>query len=327
MPNPAQADFNADGSGDACTDADGDGALDESDCAPLVSGVSALPGEIGPTLSIEYAGGGTLTWKRGFQGHGTHVYRGSILVGQNPVPTMTCIEADIPGEQAIDPEIPPVGSAFAYLVRAVNVCGASGVGEYGPLGAPRADPPSSCSGANEDDDLDTIASLLDNCPTVPNADQSDVDGDFVGDSCDNCPTTSNPDQTDSDGNGSGDACAALLDADGDGIEDSLDNCIGAFNTTQLDVDGDGTGDACDACPDEPVKVDPGICGCSVPDEDRDADGAADCVDPCPDDPDNDLDGDGVCESTDFCPADPGKSAPGVCGCGIRRRGHRRRRHP
>lgn len=52
----------------------------------------------------------------------------------------------------------------------------------------------------------------------------------------------------------------------------------------------------DACPDDPSKVDPGDCGCGVPDTDRDGDGVADC--------------------TDLCPDDPMKSTAGACGCGL-----------
>ena len=73
-----------------------------------------------------------------------------------------------------------------------------------------------------------------------------------------------------------------------------------------DRDGDGTADCNDDCPDDPNKVDPGQCGCGVPDTDRDGDGTADCNDGCPLDPYNttDKDGDGVGDNTDFAPDDP-----------------------
>ena len=47
---------------------------------------------------------------------------------------------------------------------------------------------------------------VDNCPSVPNDDQSDLDLDGVGDVCDNCPADPNPNQVDNDGDGIGDAC-------------------------------------------------------------------------------------------------------------------------
>ena len=53
--------------------------------------------------------------------------------------------------------------------------------------------------------------------------------------------------------------------------------------------------AIDQCPDDPDKIDAGICGCGIPDDDTDQDGTPDCNDGCPDDPD--------------------KIEPGVCGCG------------
>ena len=40
-----------------------------------------------------------------------------------------------------------------------------------------------------DTDGDGVPDTQDNCPTVPNADQSDSDGDRVGDACDQCPGT------------------------------------------------------------------------------------------------------------------------------------------
>jgi hypothetical protein len=50
----------------------------------------------------------------------------------------------------------------------------------------------------------------------------------------------------------------------------------------------------DNCPDDPSKLEPGVCGCGAPDIDSDADLTPDCK--------------------DECPANPAKTSPGVCGC-------------
>jgi len=63
---------------------------------------------------------------------------------------------------------------------------------------------------------------------------------------DNCPAIPNPDQTDSNSNGIGDACEA--DRDGDTIIDVSDNCPTTSNPDQTDSDGDGIGDACESVP-------------------------------------------------------------------------------
>ena len=60
--------------------------------------------------------------------------------------------------------------------------------------------------------------------------------------------------------------------------------------------GEGGTDGDDACPDDPDKDEPGLCGCGVSDDDGDLDGVADCEDACPDDPE--------------------KDEPGLCGCGV-----------
>ncbi len=50
-----------------------------------------------------------------------------------------------------------------------------------------------CAGANPNDsDGDGIDNSVDNCPSVPNADQADADDDQKGDLCDPCPDVSNP---------------------------------------------------------------------------------------------------------------------------------------
>ncbi len=239
-----------------------------------------------------------------------------------------------------------------------------------------------CGAPDTDTDGDGVADCNDNCPTTANLAQADGDADGVGDSCDNCVTTPNADQLDADSDGAGDACdncaldplktepgqcgcgALDTDSDADGVADCNDNCPGSVNPMQedtdadglgdacdncpavpnldqLDSDGDQTGDACDACPTDPLKVDPGQCGCGNPDTDTDGDGIANCVDNCPananpmqadsdsdglgDACDNcpsvpnagqdDGDGDSTGDACDSCPTDPAKTAPGVCGCG------------
>ena len=84
----------------------------------------------------------------------------------------------------------------------------------------------------------------------------------------------------------------------------------------------------DACPNDPNKLELGICGCGVSDGDTDGDGAIDCFDNCPTDPnklepgqcgcgnpETDSDSDGTADCIDGCPSDPTKIAPGQCGCG------------
>jgi hypothetical protein len=85
----------------------------------------------------------------------------------------------------------------------------------------------------------------------------------------------------------------------------------------------------DNCPNDPDKLDPGVCGCGTPDVDSDSDGTADCHDLCPADPDKidpgqcgcgiddtDKDSDGTADCNDNCPNDSFKTDPGACGCGI-----------
>jgi hypothetical protein len=117
-----------------------------------------------------------------------------------------------------------------------------------------------------------------------NATDPDVDN-FCG-TDDNCPEDNNPGQDDADGDGNGNPCDVCpghddyADDDGDGVPNGCDICEG--HDDNADADEDGTPDGCDGCPNDPLKVEPGTCGCGVADEgDSDGDGVLDCVDECP----------------------------------------------
>ena len=126
------------------------------------------------------------------------------------------------------------------------------------------------------DDGDPIADPIDNCPAVPNENQTDSNGDGVGDACevtctgpdpdndnvcdpdDNCPTVSNPGQADLDDDGYGDACetgALRADVDLSGRVDGFDLARlgrafgsvsgGARYDPDSDLDRDGQVDGAD----------------------------------------------------------------------------------
>ncbi|MDA8596911.1 lamin tail domain-containing protein [Candidatus Pacebacteria bacterium] len=78
-----------------------------------------------------------------------------------------------------------------------------------------------------DTDDDGVADEVDNCPAVPNSEQTDTDNDGEGDLCDDTPN--------------GDP----VDTDNDGVADVDDNCPAVPNPDQIDTDENGTGDACE----------------------------------------------------------------------------------
>jgi hypothetical protein len=102
---------------------------------------------------------------------------------------------------------------------------------------------------DEDDDLDDdrIPNAIDNCPTVPNTDQSDEDGDGVGDVCDNCLIVKNPNQRDTNIDGYGNFCDP--DFDNNLIVNAAD--LGFMKTRffstnpDADLNGDGSVNAAD----------------------------------------------------------------------------------
>lgn len=175
-----------------------------------------------------------------------------------------------------------------------------------------------CGVSDTDSDGDGVPDCHDECP---DGQDTDSDGDGVLDCRDGCPD--DPDKTAPGVCGCG---TADDDSDFDGIPNCNDQCIGE---PDVDSDGDGVLNCDDTCPQDPAKVDPGVCGCGVGDTDSDSDGVANCDDGCPNDafktspgqcgcgvPDDDTDFDGTADCDDQCVYDPGKVYPGFCGCGV-----------
>lgn len=88
------------------------------------------------------------------------------------------------------------------------------------------------------------------------------------------------------------ATITILDCDQDGISDgqeiddgTTEDCNGNLVPDEceslVDGDGDGTPNVCDGCPDDPMKTQPGVCGCNISEEDLDQNGTPDCVDIIP----------------------------------------------
>ena len=308
--NNTQLDNDVDGVGDLC------------DCAMTIPGVSAMPDQLAATLTFDKVAGGTLTWRRGPQGHISHVYRADFTGSVFPY-SETCLVGGVVTRQAVDAATPVTGSGFYYLVSGANICG------EGPAGMDSAggdiNPAIPCTGGAGDFDVDTVDNLEDNCPEDSNVAQTDTDGDFVGDACDNCMSDANPNQVDIDGDLMGDVCDP--DNDNDGFNDGMDNCANVSNPGQGDFDGDGIGDACDPCTDTDGDniADPGfpasVCGFDVfpddPENDADADGFGVLQDNCPLDnnPNQaDSDQDGIGDACDSCPLDPNNDIDndGIC---------------
>ena len=80
-----------------------------------------------------------------------------------------------------------------------------------------------------DSDSDGVADMDDNCPDIPNPEQTDADLDGIGDACDDC--------TDTDDDGYGNPGYAANTCDDD-------NCVDVANPGQEDANSDGIGDAC-----------------------------------------------------------------------------------
>jgi len=244
-------------------DSDGDGVQNDQDCAPMVNSVQTPPGELGNTVAGRTGNPTPFNWLRIPQANAYNVYRGTITGAFTF--NQVCHEGASPDRIALDPAVPPVGSAFFYLVTGVNTCaeGPLGMTNPGVSGIPVARPnPAPCPVSSADSDGDGVINLNDNCAAVANSNQADQDLDRVGDLCDNCPTTANPDQSDSNLDGIGNHCQ---DSDGDGYLGSVDcdDANPAIHPGALEV-CNGLDDNCNGSVDEALgTVTCGLGPCEV----------------------------------------------------------------
>jgi hypothetical protein len=112
-------------------DRDGDGAVNIRDCAPDDPGAFSVPGEVGEVMV--FADEVTVVWEHAADGAGVDtvhdVLRGllsGLPVGSGAAED--CLASETPKDWITDPELPPSGDGFWYLVRGRNVCG---IGTYG----------------------------------------------------------------------------------------------------------------------------------------------------------------------------------------------------
>jgi len=144
-----------------------------------------------------------------------------------------------------------------------------------------------------DSDSDGVYDFNDNCPTIANADQTDVDSNEIGDVCEEAVVAAEAAAAAAEA----EAAAEAVDGDRDDVLDTDDICPSDYDPDQEDSDSDGVGDVCDNCPTD---------GSSSTQQDTDLDGVGNVCDNCWHDSNSDQinsDEDDLGDACDNCPLD------------------------
>ncbi len=131
--NGSQADFDGDGSGDACDpDDDNDQIPDSADCAPLDAAAGRPPEVAGLAVT-----GTQVSWSAAPGAERYDVSRG-LLSSSHAGDYGPCLGDSVAGTSLPDPSVPPPGDGFLYLVRGVDdFCGGPGTWGTGSNGVER----------------------------------------------------------------------------------------------------------------------------------------------------------------------------------------------
>jgi hypothetical protein len=266
--NPAQADKDKDGKGDACDgDDDNDKVFDEDDNCPLVANADQKDTDkdlAGDVCDDDDDDDGVLDAKDNCPLVDNPAQKDTDKDGKGDAcdtdddndkvpdvkdncplkanPTQADKDKDGKGDacDTVDDTPPPAADPSPGKDAGSTDAGST---DAGKLDAGLADAGVSDGGTSDVGKPDVP-------PPPPLA---DYDADGVHDLEDNCPYLANPAQDDLDGDLQGDACDP--DDDGDGRPDKGDNCPLVANADQADADQDGQGDVCDAAGAETAEAD------------------------------------------------------------------------
>jgi len=175
-----------------------------------------------------------------------------VMAG-NPTQTATTsqltVQVEAPGIYRVEVRVSDGIDAAELRASTTLLIGTLGTDDVDNDGFPAGDGP---LGDCNDNDPAIHPGAADTCADGDDVDndcngftdeQPDLDNDGLCTLVDNCPDLPNPDQTDANSNGVGDACEELIDSDGDGLDDATELQLGTDpNDSDSDHDGLTDGD-------------------------------------------------------------------------------------